>query len=89
MAICQMDSILFMHAATQVSAPTMLDAPSGSNLDLSCVQQLDASPFCKNYAKLYFDLKHLEKRWNRGTFLVPSFSKNPPFWALLEATQIF
>ena len=31
-AICQMDSILFMHAVTPVLAPTKLDAPLGHNL---------------------------------------------------------
>ena len=39
MAICQMDSISFMQAATPVVAPTMLDAPSGPNLNFLCVQQ--------------------------------------------------
>ena len=39
---------------------------SGPNLDLSCVRQLDVAPFCENYAKLYFDAKHLEKGLNRG-----------------------
>ena len=65
MAICQMDSISFMQAATPVLAPTMLDAPSGPNLDLLCVQQSRAVSFCENYAKLYFDAKHLEKGLNR------------------------
>ena len=31
------------------------------NLDLLCVWQSDAVPFCENYTKLYFDAKHLEK----------------------------
>ena len=26
-----------------------------------CIKKLNAVPFCKNYAKLYFDAKHLEK----------------------------
>ena len=39
---------------------------SGPDLDLSCVWQLDVAPFCENYAKLYFDAKHLEKGLNRG-----------------------
>ena len=30
----------------------------GSNLDLLCVRQSDAAPFCKKYAKLHFDAKH-------------------------------
>ena len=58
-----MDSILFIHVTTPVIAPTMLDAP---NLDLLCVQQTGAALFCENYAKLYFDAKHLEKGLNRG-----------------------
>ena len=61
-----MDSILLMHAATPVFAPTMLDIPSGPNLDLSCVQHSGAAPFCENYAKFYFDVKHLKKGLNWG-----------------------
>ena len=81
MAICQMDSISFMQAATPVLAPTMLDAPSGPNLDLLCVQQSGAAPFCENYAKLYFDAKHLEKGLNREwwSFWFPVFEKYPHF----------
>ena len=44
----------------------MLDAPSGPNLDLLCVQQSGAAPFCENYAKLYFNSKHFEKGLNKG-----------------------
>ena len=62
---CHMDSISFMHAATPVLAASMLDASSGPNLDLLCVQQSGAAPFCENYAKLYFDAKHLVKGLNR------------------------
>ena len=54
-----MDLILFMHAATPVLAPTMLDAPSGPNLDLLCIHQSSAASFCKNNANVYFDAKHL------------------------------
>ena len=39
---------------------------TGPNLDLLCVQQSHAAPFCENYAKLYFNAKHLEKGSNRG-----------------------
>ena len=39
---------------------------AGPNLDLFCVRQSNAVPFCENYAKLYFDAKHLEKGLNRG-----------------------
>ena len=39
----------------------------GPNLDLLCVWQSDAvTLLSENYAKLYFDAKHLEKRLNRG-----------------------
>ena len=91
MAICQMDSISFMQAATPVLAPTMLDAPSGPNLDLLCVQQSGAAPFCEYYAKFYFDAKHSEKRPNMGwwNFWFPFFKKKCPFWPILEAVQIF
>ena len=43
----QMDSILFMHAATPGLAPSMLDAPSDPNLDLLCIQQSGTAPFVK------------------------------------------
>ena len=33
---------------------------NGPNLDLLCVRQSDAAPFCENYAKLYFDTKHVK-----------------------------
>ena len=39
---------------------------SGPNLDLLCARQSDAAPFCENYAKLYFNVKHLQKGVNRG-----------------------
>ena len=29
---------------------------------IMCVRQSDAASFCENYAKLYFDAKHVEKR---------------------------
>ena len=35
------------------------------NPDLLCIRQLDDFPICENYAKLYFDVKHLEKELNR------------------------
>ena len=34
---------------------------AGPHLDLSCVRLSNAANFCKNYATLYFDAKHLEK----------------------------
>ena len=42
-----------------------LEKCPGPNLDLLCVRQSDATPFCENYAKLYFDAKHLEKGLNK------------------------
>ena len=39
----------------------VLIALPGSNLDLSCVRQSGAALFFENYAKVYFDAKHLEK----------------------------
>ena len=36
------------------------------NLNLLCVRQSNAASFCENYAKLYFDAKHLEKGLNKG-----------------------
>ena len=30
------------------------------------VRLLNGAPFCKNYAKLYFDAKHLEKGLDRA-----------------------
>ena len=44
-----MASISFMQTATPVLAPSMLDAPSGPNLDLLCAQQLGATPFCESF----------------------------------------
>ena len=66
MAICQMDSISFMQAATPVLAPTMLDAPLDPNLNFFCVQQSGAAVIRENYAKPYFDAKNLKKGLNRG-----------------------
>ena len=47
MAICQLDSISFLHAAIPFLAPTMLDAPSGLSLDHLWVQELALPPFVK------------------------------------------
>ena len=84
MAICQLDSISFLHTATPVLVPTMLDAPSGPNLDFSCVQQWGTAPFCENYAKLYFDAKHLEKGLKNSHFgrywKLPNFSGLDPVY---------
>ena len=56
---------------------------AGPNVDLLCVRQSDAAPFCENYAKLYFDVKHLEKELNRGggkIFCGHSLKTKCPFW---------
>ena len=36
------------------------------NLDLLCTWESDTGHFCEIYARLYFDVKHLEKALNRG-----------------------
>ena len=73
-----MDSISFMHPATPVLAPCW-NAASGINLDLLCVRQSGADLFYENYAKLYFDAKHLEMRLNRvwWDIWLPFFQKKP------------
>ena len=40
--------------------------PAGHILNLYCVRLSNAVAFCKNYTKLYFDAKLLEKVLNRG-----------------------
>ena len=77
-----MDSISFIHAATPILAPTMMDAPADPNLDLLRVQRSGAAPYCENYVKFYFIAKNLEKRLNSwwGNFWFPFvffFSKKP------------
>ena len=63
---------------------------SGPNLDLLCIQQSDAVPFCENYVKLYFDAKHLEKGLNRGAEIFGAlFSKKCPVWPISYAALIF
>ena len=61
------------------------------NLDLLCVWQSDAAPFCENYTKLYFHSKHLEKRLNTGwwNFYCTFFQKKCPFWPMSDAALIF
>ena len=41
--------------------------------NLYCVWLSNAASFCENYAKLYFDAKHLEKILNRGVELGEKF----------------
>ena len=48
---------------------------------LYCVRQSNVTPFCENYAKLYFDAKHLEKGLNRGG------GGECPFWPIPNAAQ--
>ena len=38
----------------------------GPNLEILCIQQSDSALSCENYAKLYFDAKHVGKALNRG-----------------------
>ena len=54
---------------------------TGHMLDLNCIRLLNAAPICGNYAKLYFDIKHLEKGLYRGVkFFIPFFQKKCPFF---------
>ena len=76
MTICQMDSILFMQATTPVLASTMLDAPSGPNLDLFCVKQSGAAPFVK-IMQSFLMQKGLNRGWRN--FWFPFFEKNAHF----------
>ena len=61
------------------------------NLDLLCVQQLDAAPFCENYAKLYYDAKHLENGLIKGgeIYIALFFRRSAPFWLISDAALIF
>ena len=46
---------------------SVIPCPSADpNLDLLGIQQLGDAPFWENCAKLYFDVKHLEKGLNKG-----------------------
>ena len=56
---------------------------AGYILDLHCVRPSNTALFCENYAKLYFNAKHLEKvlgigGWGGKTFGA-LFSKKYPF----------
>ena len=54
-------------------------------LELYCIRLSNAAPFCQNYAKLYFDAKHLEKGLNKGGgFLGLFLKKKVPFLANIE-----
>ena len=59
-------------------------------LDLSCAGQSNTAPFCKNYAKLYFDAKHLEKGLNRGGEIFGTlFSKKVLFFQKTKKKGFF
>ena len=60
------------------AALTFLMLP-GHILDLYCVRLSNTAPFCKNYAKLYFDAKHLEKGLNRDGIFEALFFEKCPF----------
>ena len=62
--------LLFQIKVRRASYPDQ----AGHILDLYCVRLWNATLFCENYTKLYFDAKHLEKGliMEEG-FLVPFF----------------
>ena len=63
-----------------------------TNLDLLCTLQSDAASFCENYARLYFDTKHLEKGLMKGgkIYVAPFFfRKSALFWMISNAALIF
>ena len=61
----------------------------GLNLDFLCIWELGATPFCENYAKLYFDAKYLEKRVSRGgEIFVALFLKKCHLWPISDATAL-
>ena len=68
---------------------------SGHILDLYYVWLSNTAPFCENYAKFYFDAKHLEKGLNVGVGWalfsknVPIFNKKVPFLANIEGYPKF
>ena len=61
--LCRKDCILTNKYFLAVV--TFNGVHAGHNLNLLCTRQLDAAPFCENYAKPYSDPKHLEKELNR------------------------
>ena len=60
----------------------------GPNLGILYIRKLDATSFCENCAKFYFDPKYLEKGLNRRCF-VSFFQQKLPFWPISDATLIF
>ena len=51
----------------------------------------DTAPICENYAKVYFDTKHLEKALNRGwqNFWCSFIFKKWSFWPISDTALIF
>ena len=63
---------------------------TGHNLDLYCVLLSNATPFCKNYTKLYFDAEPYKRDWIGGMkVLVPFFRKKVPFLANIKRCPKF
>ena len=61
----------------------------GLSLDFLCIWELGTTPFCENYAKLYFDAKYLEKRVSRGgEIFVALFLKKCHLWPISDATAL-
>ena len=58
-------------------------------LDLYCIRLSNAAPFYKNYVKLHFDAKHLEKGLNRGDFWCFFLKKKVSFLANIECCPKF
>ena len=63
---CEIPQIILTLLTEESHKDVFNECPTGPNLDLLCIQLLNAAPFFRNYAKLYFDSKHLEKGLNRG-----------------------
>ena len=68
--------------------------PAGHIVDLYRVRLLNAAPFCKNDAKLYFDAKHLKKGLDRdgrrGVKMFGAlFFKKVPFLASIQRCPKF
>ena len=73
-------SIVYTRCNTSLlKQPYWIPLPA---LIVLCIQHSSAAPFWENYAKFYFDAKHLEKRLNKGVvkFLVPFFSKKNAYF---------
>ena len=50
--------VLHLHIFRYLTKKSKKTWQPGSNLDLSCVRQLDSAPFCENYWNLYLDTKN-------------------------------